>query len=419
MFLSASDGSTDTPVKVHHNISCLQSRVCGSLPLMYMSFSDLLGTGVNCTVNTQTFAVYHIFGFRSGDVECLLQGLGDISEKSVIIPTPACVIFVIGVNDIADKFEIIGFKSCIEVFIISQHTLFHHFPKNCISSFCIVFGIHEGIKCIRILGDACNGGTFHYITITNILVEVEIGGRLYTTTSASVVDQIEICFKNIIFGISLFELECTEDLSEFTVYTVFIVIRQIFDKLLGDGRAAELRAACSEIDDSTACSFEVNTVVFTETLVLNGDLGIYHLFGNILITYPYTVLCRIELFIFLPFLRFVVLDINFACLIESYGIEIDGEGFVSNTENVEKKRQSDHDTCDHTRQQDGKEYPAEKSENTACCGKCKVEYGRSRLIFILAYIGFSHVSKKPPVEIFFKIIFFIITQIRQNGIIFF
>ena len=35
--------------------------------------------------------------------------------------------------------------------------------------------------------------------ITNILVEVEVCGRLHTTTTASVIDEIEICFKNIVF----------------------------------------------------------------------------------------------------------------------------------------------------------------------------------------------------------------------------
>ena len=74
---------------------------------MYVSFGNFLSPCINGTIYTQAFAVYHIFGFGSGNVKFLLESLRDISEKPVIIPAPACIIIFIRVNDIADKFEFI------------------------------------------------------------------------------------------------------------------------------------------------------------------------------------------------------------------------------------------------------------------------------------------------------------------------
>ena len=182
-----------------------------------------------------------------------------------------------------------------------------------------------------------NRCTFNNVTITNIFIKIEISRRLHSTAAAAVVDEIKISFNNIVFGVSLFKLEGTEDFSEFTVDTVFIVVSKVFDKLLSNGRTAELRTACCEIEDSTAGSFQVNAVMFPKSLVLNSNLSVNHLFWNVLKIYPNTIFGRVELFIFLPLLSFVILDINFTCLIEGDGIEIDSKRFIGDTENVEKK----------------------------------------------------------------------------------
>ena len=88
------------------------------------------------------------------------------------------------------------------------------------------------------------------------------------------VDLVEISFEDVVLGIVLFELHCTEDLSHLSVPCLLVIVCNVLDELLCDGRTTEFSTVYTDlieckVQNSGTCSLEVNTFVCVETFVLD------------------------------------------------------------------------------------------------------------------------------------------------------
>ena len=78
-----------------------------------------------------------------------------------------------------------------------------------------------------------------------------------------------------------------------------------------------------------------------ETLVLNGDLSVLHMLGNLVEVNPYSVFGRVEGLILLEF-SFRVFDIDKACLVELLSLEVDTRVLGGDPDNVNAEGYADY-----------------------------------------------------------------------------
>ena len=146
------------------------------------------------------------------------------------------------------------------------------------------------VKLCRVLGYPGKCCTFGKIQIPYILVEILACSCLYTISSGTQVDSIQVVFKNHIFIIDLlFNLDRKKLLLEFSGKTfqpcrlVCPVGKNIiFQKLLCNGTGTFRKTSGADVFyESTENTSYINSVMFIETFVLNSHYCMLQIYRNL------------------------------------------------------------------------------------------------------------------------------------------
>ena len=148
----------------------------------------------------------------------------------------------------------------------------------------------DGIIQVRILWDGSQNGTFRQGKITAVLAEIPLGRSLHAIGTGGKIDGIQVILQNYAFGIlsgrvqrslqlqsQILLLELSgESLQCSLVGPVGEHI--IFQQLLcqGTGAFIKMEAPGNAVKEGPDNSFDIDTVVFVETFILNGHNGMLH-----------------------------------------------------------------------------------------------------------------------------------------------
>ena len=108
----------------------------------------------------------------------------------------------------------------------------------------------------------------------------------------------------------LLKLKRLKYLQQLALDGYIILLSEVLDELLSDGRAAEgILHADEHIDKCTCRSIPVNTVMTVKAFVLDGNKSLLHIFGDLVIIDPDTVLLTVKGRKLLPFtFRVLIID---------------------------------------------------------------------------------------------------------------
>ena len=136
-------------------------------------------------------------------------------------------------------------------------------------------------------GDADDGGALGHGEVLDVLAEVGLRGGLHAPAALSEVDGVEVPLHDLPLVVLLFELERAEDLGELALDGDLVFAGEVFDKLLGDGGAAVARLHAGEhLHEGARGAVPVDALVVIEALVLDGDEGLFHIPGDLVVIDP-------------------------------------------------------------------------------------------------------------------------------------
>ena len=195
-------------------------------------------------------------------------------------------------------------SNCFCIFFIGQVSLIPHFTEDiqltvtvtaCAVPFLSLIHINTfriRIKHGRVIGNADQGRTFGSRQALEFLAEIFRSSTLDTVAAAAQIDLVQVILHDQIFIVFPLKHLGTEDFHHLTLNGNTLLAGMVLNKLLGDGRTAELIIAAEEhIQTGLHRSDPVNTLVFIKTLVFNGHSRINQILGNLFQRCPLTV-CR-------------------------------------------------------------------------------------------------------------------------------
>ena len=143
----------------------------------------------------------------------------------------------------------------------------------------------------RVVGDACQGRTLGQGQLGHVLIKILLRRRLNAVAVAAQIDQVEVQLQNIVLRVLLLQFEGRENLLNLPGDGDVIVLRQIFNELLGDGGAAEIVLHSDKhVHHGAARAVPVHAVMHPEALVLNGHHRVDQILWDILDVHPLSVL---------------------------------------------------------------------------------------------------------------------------------
>ena len=401
--VGAADGGNDSAVKIHQNGAELDAGI-GALVHVHRCLLDVvLHFLVHRAVDLQTLGVY-FFTRRAGtDVVVLGEVFLQIIEQLVVVPVlhvALVVLFLGGVLE-ADKGHVGALGHRLLIFLVGDNALVVHLAEDQLTAFLVVFGVDQRIPAGRVLGDAGDRRAFRQRTVLDALAEVELCRRLDSLAVIAEVDDVEICLQDLILGVFLLQLERLADLAQLTVDRHLVVVGDVLDELLGDGGTAVGVLAGGEHDDRRQGTRPVHAVVLIESLVLDGDLRLLHVLGNVLVVDPYTVFCRVELARFGELAGFLVLDEDPAGLVHGFRLEVDTRRLRRKRDDVDRQGNTRHHAGDEQYGKDRQQKLAEPLKKFFCAAFASFE-GHFRLLRtfsgVAADVGFTFVAHSNSFE---------------------
>ena len=140
-----------------------------------------------------------------------------------------------------------------------------------------------GVKHGGVIGDGDQAGALGHRQALELLAEVLGCGALDTVAASAQIDPVQVFLHDGILVVFPFKDLGTEDLHDLTLNGDALLIRHIFDQLLGDGGAAELGIAAEEhVHAGLYGGDPVHALVLIKPFVLNGHGGIDQRLGNLL-----------------------------------------------------------------------------------------------------------------------------------------
>ena len=188
--------------------------------------------------------------------------------------------------------------------------------------FVIIQALTVGIKQRRIIGDTDQCSTFGYIQIFQLLAEISGSCSFYTLAAFTQIDLVQIPLHNELFVVTLFKFRSTEDFQHLTLHGYIVSRRvifqvQILDQLLGNGRTAKFSAANKHTDAGLDGRNPVHTLMFKETVILNGNRRIDQRFRDLVISCPFFICLRVEFLKHLQFALFIrIIEYGIAALVK-------------------------------------------------------------------------------------------------------
>ena len=177
------------------------------------------------------------------------------------------------------------------VFGVGNKLLVIHLTQDRLLPLFVVGFIIEGIIVGGQIGDAGDGGTFGQTELRNILSEIRLGSRLHAIASLPEVGNVEIPLHDLFLVVTLFQLQCAEDLCELSLHRYFIMARHIFQHLLCDGgTSVGLAHGEKHVHQSAGGTVPVHPFVVIKAFVLNGNYCLFHIGRDLFIVDPLAVL---------------------------------------------------------------------------------------------------------------------------------
>ena len=171
-------------------------------------------------------------------------------------------------------------------FVVDVLLLVHLAQDRLLPALVVLFVI-EGIVVGRHVGDADDRGGFGEREILDVLAEIGLCRGLHAVAALTEVDRVQVPLHDLLLVVLLLELQRAEDFTQLALDRHLVASGQVFDELLRDCRAAEVRLHLGEhLDEGAGGTVPVYALVLVKALVLNGDEGVLHIFGDILIIDP-------------------------------------------------------------------------------------------------------------------------------------
>ena len=168
------------------------------------------------------------------------------------------------------------------VFFLGDLLLIQHGLKHRQLALAVIFAAPIAAQRIVHGGVVRNGdqaGTFGKRQFGYIFAKIFLRCRLYAIAGVAQIDIVQIRLQDHILVVFFLQLQGAVDFCDLTLHGHLIVVCQILDELLRDGRPAlgTVRSQCAE--NRAQRAVPVHALVGHETLILNGDGGILQSLG--------------------------------------------------------------------------------------------------------------------------------------------
>ena len=302
---TAAEGENASVIGVHHHDGALELLLIAAalrhlLRIGIEIVDDILNPRVDAAVDLITAAVKQLLGGFKIDALGAHQIPDHITDDDF---------FVVGV-DLLVVFLIRGPLEHQRLLhralpgVIVDIALFIHLAENNFLTVLVVLLIVERVIISGLVGDADDGGTLRQTQILDVLAEICMGGNPHTPASFAEIDRIEVPLQDFLLVVFLFQLQGTEDLGQFPGDRDLVLSGEVFQQLLGDGRAAVTGLHTGEhLDKSARSAVPVDPLMLIEALVLNGDQGLLHILRDFFILDPDAALISADGDALLPFSR--------------------------------------------------------------------------------------------------------------------
>ena len=171
--------------------------------------------------------------------------------------------------------------------VVIDIALFVHLAQDDLLPLLVVRLVVERVVIGRLVRDADDGGAFCQGKVLDVFSEIGMSCDADTPAAFTKIDSVEVPFENFLFVVFLFQFQSAEDLGQLALDGNLILAGQVFQKLLGDGRAA---VAClhagKHLDKGAGRAVPVNPLVVIETLVFDGNQSLLHILGDVFILDP-------------------------------------------------------------------------------------------------------------------------------------
>src|SRR5690606_11712606 len=116
-----------------------------------------------------------------------------------------------------------------------------------------------------------------------LFIKVTFEGSLHTVIATTQIDLVQIEIKDLFFGELLFNLSGEKEVFDFPGDGALFCQEEGFRHLLSDGGAALNQSSFFKVyNEGTHDAVVIDAFVIIEVIVLGGEEGVYHSFGNIL-----------------------------------------------------------------------------------------------------------------------------------------
>ena len=150
-------------------------------------------------------------------------------------------------------------------------------PRSC------AFGVDDGIVCRRCLGQASQHCSLRDRNVREFFSKIDLCGRCKTVRTLTEVDLVHVQLENLVFGQCLFNFPGQQHLVQLALDGLFTGEKEISCDLLSDGRGTLAAATYCIVNRGAKYAPVVNPPVFIEAIVLDGQHGLLHDFGDVLV----------------------------------------------------------------------------------------------------------------------------------------
>ena len=176
--------------------------------------------------------------------------------------------------------------SLIVLLLVDPALLIHLLEDGLLPGF-IVFAADEGVVLRGVVRDADDARALGEREVLRLLAEVGLGGSVDAVAALAEVDDVEVPLHDLFLIIGLLEFERLEDLEQLALHGDIVLLGEVFDELLRDGRAAEVVFHRQEhVDERARRAVPVHALVLIKALVLDGDGRMLHILGDVGIVDP-------------------------------------------------------------------------------------------------------------------------------------
>ena len=264
---------------------------------------DVLDVGINGCIDLEAAGVYHIAGNRFG-IALLLHQIVDHIADDRVGKVAVGLAYILDIGLIRTVDQLLCHSRV--VLRLVDHALIEHLVENDDLALLDLIRMVVHVVDRGVVGQAREHRTFRERQLGHILAEVGVGRGLHAVAAVAEVDRVEVHGQDAVLVVyHVLQRKRAEDLVDLTLDRIIVLIRCVLDQLLGDGRAAVLRAAEQPVFHRAQRALPVDAVVRVKALVLDRDHRVLEVLRDLLAVHPFAALQAAQRFIqrLLPGLR--------------------------------------------------------------------------------------------------------------------